>query len=83
MQCFSNRRKFAQLVGSDFNRIINHCCFFIPMYSCQVSRPWVPYPFWALATPIKVQEISATSTIQSIIMREKHEECDVHFKGVL
>lgn len=50
VQCFSNRRKFAQLVGSDFNRIINHCCFFIPIHSCQVSRPLVPYPFWALAT---------------------------------
>lgn len=82
MQCFSNRRKFAQLVGSNFNRIINHCCFFIPKYSCQVSRPWVTYPFWALATPIKAQKISATSTFLSTIVREKPDEYNVHFKGV-
>lgn len=79
---FSNRRKFAQLVGSNFNRIINHCCFFIPKYSCQVSRPWVTYPFWALATPIKAQKISATSTFLSTIVREKPDEYNVHFKGV-
>lgn len=42
VQCLSNRRKFAQLVGRDFNRRLNHCCFFIPTYSCQVSHPFIP-----------------------------------------
>lgn len=44
VQCLSNGRKLAQLVGRDFNRKLNYCCFFIPTYSCQVS-PLGSLPF--------------------------------------
>lgn len=53
-QCLSSKRKFAQLAWRDFNRKLNHCCFFIPTCSHQASHPSVPYPFWAMATHIYV-----------------------------
>lgn len=45
VQCLSKGRKFAQLLGRDFNRKLNHSCFFIPTYSCQGLSPFGSLPF--------------------------------------